>query len=288
MDATNDPHLGATVGNLVLVAHLGTGGMGTVYRAEHRALRTPYAVKVLHPQFSESPETIERFRREAVACSQLRHENVVFVTDFGVEAGLGIYIVMEYLESDSLKQVLRGRGRLPMGRVNRIIEQVCDAMAAAHRLEIVHRDLKPDNIVILRDDLRRDFVKVLDFGIAHIRGAGDEDLKEQAVTVGTPAYIAPEQVTGQGQIGPAADIYSLGCILFELLTGTLPFPRTGNDLEQLGLHVTAQAPLLSVRYPALGGTRIEALVGSMLEKQPARRPASMPEGAARPRPTDQP
>ncbi|MCS6911990.1 MAG: protein kinase [Myxococcota bacterium] len=282
MDDKADPRIGATVGNLVLIAKLGTGGMGTVYRAEHRALKTHYAVKVLHPQFSQNPATVERFRREAVAASRLRHENVVFVTDFGVQEGLGIYIVMELLEGDSLKEVLRECGRIPIGRLGRIADQVCDAMAAAHRLDIVHRDLKPDNIVLLRDPNRRDFIKVLDFGIAHIKDAADDVVNESAVTVGTPAYIAPEQVVGKPEaIGPAADIYSLGIIFFELLTGTLPFARGASDMDLLTAHVTQPAPLLSERYPALAGTKVEALIASMMEKKPERRPTSMLEVRAR-------
>jgi predicted Ser/Thr protein kinase len=178
-----DPHVGRTVGNLKLTERLGRGGMGSVYRAEHVALGTHYAVKVLHPQFSNDEVLAERFRREAVACSRLRHENIVFVTDFG-----GIYLVMEYLEGVTLHTVLKRERRLRLARFARMASQLCDAISAAHRLGIVHRDLKPDNVMVLDDPALGERVKVFDFGIAHLREAGrNTGLTAVGSIVGTAA-----------------------------------------------------------------------------------------------------
>jgi serine/threonine protein kinase len=274
-----DPNLGKTVGNLMLVSRLGVGGMGAVYQAEHLAMGTHYAVKVLHAQFSHDETLAERFRREAIACSKLRHENIVFVTDFGIDNDVGIYIAMEYLEGQSLKSVLRSE-RVTLGRFGRFAEQVCDAMAAAHRLDIVHRDLKPDNIFVLSDPNRRDFVKVLDFGIAQLKNSDEgpaEALTRVGTVVGTPAYMAPEQIDKRlGEVGPAADIYALGIIFYELISGKTPFANE-SDVMLLTQQVMATPDPVGDHRPELQGTRLEGLVMMMLAKQPARRPGSMSE-----------
>ena len=270
-----DPFLGRAVGNLVLVYKIGEGAMGAVYRAAHRTLKTAYAVKILQAGFGEDETVAERFRREALACSRLQHENVVYVTDFGVDPTLGLYLVMEFVDGPSLGQMLR-QGALPPGRVGRIVEQVCDAMTAAHRLDIVHRDLKPDNILVYRDPARRDFVKVVDFGIARIRMAdASDELTASGTTVGTIQYMAPEQLLNRpGAVGPWSDVYALGVIVFEMVTGERPFAAT-SMLELAVKHATVTPPLLSASRPELAGSRLEALVRSMLAKEPADRPASM-------------
>ena len=264
------------VGNLELGERLGIGAMGTVYKAIHRTLRTPFAVKVLHPQFSSDEAAVERFRLEAVACSRLRHENIVFVTDFGFEEGLGLYIAMEYLHGRSLGRLLRGDGALSLGRTARIGEQICSAMAAAHRLEVVHRDLKPDNIHVLDDPGRQDFAKVLDFGIAKIRDADGRDLTGDGHAVGTPRYMAPEQLMHRDHIGARTDIYALGCIFFAMLTGFPPFVE-GSDFEILNCHVRSKPKPIEEHLPELAGTRMAALIAQMLRKHYGERPESMDE-----------
>ena len=260
------------IGNLELSERLGVGAMGAVYRATHTTLRTSFAVKILHPQYSSDEQAIERFRLEAVACSRLRHENIVFVTDFGFEEGLGLYIAMEYLKGRSLGAILRWGGALSLGRVARIAEQICAAMAAAHRLDIIHRDLKPDNLVVLDDVARRDFVKVLDFGIAKVRSETRDLTADSAV--GTPGYMAPEQLMAKDDVGPQTDIYALGCILYAMLTGSPPF-STGSDFEILMQHVSAAPAPIHTHLPDLEGTKMAALVMQMLEKEYTARPASM-------------
>jgi serine/threonine protein kinase len=277
--ARADRNLDKVVGNLRLVEKLGSGGMGSVYRAEHVSLGTPYAVKVLHAQFSDDDTVAERFRREAVACSRLRHENTVFVTDFGVHDEVGIYLVMEFLEGVALHQVLRREGALPLDRFARVASQVCDAMDAAHRLGIVHRDLKPENVMVLTDEGRDGRVKVLDFGIAHLRD-GDAQQEGGSITragtvVGTPAYMSPEQIDRRyGEVAPVSDVYSLGVIFYECLAGRRPF--TGDsDLILITQQLTMAPEPVAVHRPELADARLGELVAAMLEKEPARRPQSM-------------
>ena len=276
--AKTDRNLDRVVGNLRLVEKLGSGGMGAVYRAEHVSLGTPYAVKVLHAQFSDDDMVAERFRREAVACSRLRHENTVFVTDFGVHDEMGIYLVMEYLEGLALSQVLRREGPLPLDRFARIASQVCDAMEAAHRLGIVHRDLKPENIMVLSDHGREGRVKVLDFGIAHIRDAEDHQggsLTRAGTVVGTPAYMSPEQIDRRyGEVTPATDVYALGVIFYECLAGRRPFVGE-NELGLITQQLTQAPEALATHRPELADARLGELVAAMLEKPAARRPPTM-------------
>jgi serine/threonine protein kinase len=273
-----DPNLQRVVGNLRLVEKLGSGGMGAVYRAEHVALGTPYAVKVLHRQFSDDDTVAERFRREAVACSRLRHENTVFVTDFGVHDEVGIYLVMEYLEGVSLHDLLRRDGALPLRRFALLASQVCDAMAAAHRLGIVHRDLKPENVMVLTEAGREDRVKVLDFGIAHLRDADTHQggsITRAGTVVGTPAYMSPEQIDRRlGEVTPASDVYALGVIFYECLTGRRPFDGS-SELALITQQLTVLPDPVSAQRPELAGARLEALVTAMLDKAPGGRPQSM-------------
>ena len=267
-----DRRIGKRVGNLKIVDRIGIGGMGAVYRSVHRVLETPYAIKVLHPRFSEDKSAVERFRHEAIAASRLRHNNVVFVTDFGFDKSVGLYIVMEFLEGFTLKRLLEHNGSLKIGRMVRIAEQVCGAMSAAHRLGVVHRDLKPENIMVLGDSARRDHVKVLDFGIARLRSVEDQDSEE---VIGTPSYMAPEQIASSPNSGhPSVDIYALGMMFYAMLTGKPPF-FSSNTREVLESHLHKKPPLLGLSMPELVGTKLESLVASMMEKQPSRRPENL-------------
>ena len=265
--------VGKQLGNLDLVARLGVGGMGSVYQAEHRTLRTSYAVKILHGQFSSDEVAVERFRQEAISCSQLRHENVVFVTDFGFIDDLGLFITMEFLDGIPLGKLISRQGQLGFGRTVRIAEQIASAMSAAHRLQIVHRDLKPDNVMVLNDPTRADFIKVLDFGIAKVRGA-DSGLTNIGEAVGTPCYMSPESLVAKDEVGPATDIYALGCLLYEMLTGHPPFWQ-GSDFQILSAHVSETPAPVWKQRPELQGFRLADLIDDMLRKRPEDRPTSM-------------
>ncbi|MEO1273579.1 MAG: serine/threonine-protein kinase, partial [Myxococcota bacterium] len=226
---------------------------------------------------SSDPTTAERFRREAVTCSKLRHPNVVFVTDFGLHE-LGIYIIMEYLDGGSLSHILKLESKLSIGRMARITEQICDALDEAHQLGIVHRDLKPDNIMILNEGSQKDFVKVLDFGIAQIKAPDGEDaekLTRAGLVLGTPAYISPEQINQKASsVGPGADIYALGVIMYQMITGEVPFGGN-NQFEVLSQHMFKIPNPISIYRSDLNDTLLEKFIQRMLEKKAKDRPASM-------------
>ena len=267
-----DARIGCRLGNLEIVDRIGIGGMGAVYRAVHKVLETPYAVKVLHPRFSEDPDAVERFRAEAIATSRLRHPNVVFVTDFGFDADVGLYLVMEHLGGCTLKELIHLSGALTVGRMAYIGDQLCAAMAAAHRLQIVHRDLKPENIIVLSDLSHQEHIKVLDFGIARLRDAAEEEDEE---VLGTPPYMAPEQITGAPTASlPTVDIYALGMVFHAMLCGRPAF--TSDDPEEvLRAHLETPPPPVSLANPQLAGSLMEQLVLDMLAKLPERRPETL-------------
>ncbi len=265
--------IGQRIGNLQIVEKIGKGGVGHVYRAEHISLGTPYAVKVLGSRFSKDTTVMERFRREAIACARLRHPNVVFVTDFGLKPELGIYIIMEFLEGRSLTAVLEDEAPMELERAGRIGLQICDALEAAHQMGIVHRDLKPDNIHVRSVVGQPILVKVLDFGIALL--TGQSSLTEAGTTVGSPHYMSPEQVQGfADKIGPCSDVYALGVLLYQMLTGT--WPLWSDDLFTLCKMQVMEVPApIGAHRPSLAGSRLESLVASMLAKDTKARPASM-------------
>ena len=287
-------------GKYRIEALLGEGGMGAVYRATHLGTTRTVAVKIIHPRFSQDPEFVERFRREAEASGRLRHPNVVDVTDFGfapMRTGQVAYLVMEYLDGRSLADVLAQEGRLSTGWVVDILEQVCSAVAEAHRLGIVHRDLKPDNIW-LEPNRRGGFtVKVLDFGLAKLAGTAEDVAQARAGTAvrpgpedmtgvfqpagsgavtqagsvtGTPLYMSPEQCRG-GEVDARSDIYSLGVVAYRMLAGATPF--TGDALQLIKLHSDAPPPDLGNRGLRLP-RRLSAIVMAALAKNPADRPDS--------------
>ena len=204
---------------------IGKGGMGKVYLAEHIALGKRVAVKVLNPAYTHRPDQVKRFLREARAASKIGHENVIDVIDYGEMPSGSVFFVMEHLQGEDLGKLLRRTGSLPWSRARRILLQICRAVQAAHGKGILHRDMKPENCFIIHRNGMRDFVKVLDFGIAKMHEENNRvshTLTQAGALIGTPEYMAPEQV--QGEAGDARiDIYALGCIMYQLLTGQLPF-----------------------------------------------------------------
>ena len=267
---------------------LGEGGMGAVYLAEHTHMRKKLAVKVLHPEMSRLPEMVSRFEREAMAAAHIDHPNVAAATDFGKLDDGSFFLVLEYVEGTSLRQAIQA-GRLELGRALHIVRQVAAGLGRAHALKIVHRDLKPENVMLVARDEDPDFVKVLDFGIAKVPvgelSAGSDSAAPAASAValtrvgmvfGTPQYMAPEQAMGQTVDG-RADLYSLGIVAFEMLTGRRPFEHD-NAATLLAMQITAHVPLMATRAPEADvPPEVEAIVFRLLEKDQARRFADAKE-----------
>jgi eukaryotic-like serine/threonine-protein kinase len=274
------PLIGRTIaGRYRLVRMVGEGGMGSVYEAEQAlgSSQRSVAVKLLRPEWSHDPAVQARFHREAATVARLEHFNTVRVYDFGTTEDGALYIVMEYLQGQSLQKVLEQHGALAPARVEHIASQVAASLEEAHGLGIVHRDLKPDNILLIDSYAsQRDVVKIVDFGIAKAQaalGASTTKLTEFGALVGTPAYMSPEQFTTNG-VGPSSDIYSLGITTYQMLSGRLPFDAD-TAVEWAQSH-TSKSPLpLAADYGA--GPIPDAMrraVERALAKDPEQRPAS--------------
>ena len=277
-----DPLIGQFVGGRFLVqAKLGEGGRGAVYQAEQVAMKRPVALKVLHPHLCQDQSLIERFHREAAASSRLNHPNTITVHDFGQTDEGTLYIAMEFVDGRSLADEIGTIASLPWSRAVHVALQIAESLADAHAAGVVHRDLKPDNIMLLQRAGSTDFVKLLDFGIAKIADAAEGGDKRKALTktgmiFGTPQYMSPEQIRGSG-VDHRTDIYSLGVILYHLLTGELPFAAE-NPMGMLTKHLMEPPrPMRSVRPGLDCPPQLESLVLRCLEKEPERRPRSMAE-----------
>ena len=250
---------------------VGTGGMSSVYRAHDRQLERNVALKVLHERLGADDEHVSRFRHEARAVAQLSHPNVVTVIDRFEEGGRQ-YIVFEYVDGENLKQLLDRTGPLPVRRALEIALAVADGLAYAHEHGVVHRDVKPQNVLLSRDGE----IKVTDFGIARSLDA-ESGLTLTGTVLGTSSYLSPEQASGL-RVTPAADVYSLGVVLYELLAGEVPFPG-GNQVVVALKHVNEPPPSLLERRPDVPA-RLAAAVALALQKDPERRFASMAAFAA--------
>jgi hypothetical protein len=266
--------LGEVVGNYRITAKLAEGGMGAVFRAEHTMLGKPAAVKVLLPELSNNREIVNRFFNEARAATSVRHPGIVEIFDFGyMPSGLA-YIVMELLDGESLSRVLVARGRLSEQEALVYTRGIASALAPAHAQGIVHRDLKPDNIFLVRDpDMAGGWrPKILDFGIAKVAEAqrGPQSTKTRTGSVlGTPTYMSPEQCRGTGDVDHRSDLYSVGCILYEMLCGRPPFASEGLG-EVLGMHLY-MPPTPPSELGLVISQGVEQLVLQLLQKRPEDR-----------------
>jgi serine/threonine protein kinase len=266
---------------------LGRGGMGEVYRASHRMLARPAAIKLIRAEVLASSDdtltqtAVARFRREAEAAAQLRSPHTVELYDFGVTEEGTLYLVMELLEGLNLEHLVRRDGPLSPSRVIHILGQVCESLQEAHSLGLVHRDIKPANIHLGRVGLREDFVKVLDFGLVRsTTGPSAESLSGAAgMAAGTPAYMAPEMAHGQ-QVDGRADLYSLGCVAYFLLTGHLVF-EGDTPLQTILQHLQNTPEPPSRRTTRSIPEELEALVLECLAKDPGDRPATAAEVSRR-------
>jgi serine/threonine-protein kinase len=247
-------------GRYRIIRRIGSGGMADVYEAEDTQLGRRIALKVLQPRFAQEPASVERFRREASSAAALQHPNIVGIFDRGEFDGTP-YIAMEHVEGRTLKEIVAEQGPLPPERAIDLAEQVLRAAGYAHRRGVVHRDLKPHNVLVDAEGRAR----VADFGIAL---AGPSDMTETGSIVGTAQYLSPEQAQGQA-VTPRSDLYSVGVLLYELLTGHVPFD--GDSPVAVALKQVSEAPVPpSQRNPTIPPA-LEAVVLRALEKDPLRR-----------------
>ena len=271
LDSPNNPGPAPTIvagrtlaGRYQLARQLGEGAFGQVWLARDLTAQGDVVVKVLHSNWARVPEVVERFRREAQASQRIVHGSACKVFEFAVTEDRLFFITMEYLDGGTLKEELARVGRMALARVAHWMVPVCDAVGSAHRAGIVHRDLKPENIMLRRDGGAETPV-VLDFGIAKLLDA-DQKLTQTGSILGSPAYMSPEQSMGQSDIGPAADVYSLAIITFELASGAPPF--VSRSFAELAVrHAHDPPPRLEGVPPALS-----AMVDRCLAKDPAARP----------------
>ncbi|HWW74514.1 MAG TPA: protein kinase, partial [Pyrinomonadaceae bacterium] len=256
-----DPLVGHVIDSRYrLDAKIGSGGMGAVYRATRISIGDAVAVKILHRDHVADPQAAERFRREAHTAARLKHPNAVGVYDFGVSPDGLMYLVMELVEGQSLREAIERHGPLPLAVVSDVAAQVCSALDEAHRLGIIHRDIKPDNIVLQesRAGLR---VKVLDFGIAKLHDVAQSKLTQTGGIIGTPHYMSPEQCMGE-ELDQRSDIYSLGIVLYEMLRGTVPFDSPTTSAVVVQQVTQAPPPLYTAAgnvTPAVEGVVMRAL-----------------------------
>jgi serine/threonine-protein kinase len=266
--------VGSTIGNYVVKQKIGEGGMGFVFLAEHPLIGRRMAIKVIHPTYASNAEAVSRFFTEAQAVNKIGHQNIVDVTDFGQTPDGECYFVMEFLSGHALSDLLK-QGLPNLQIAFHIASQIADALSASHEAGILHRDLKPDNVYLIGRGADRNFVKVLDFGLAKLTtGDAKASHKTRAGTVmGTPYYMAPEQCAGKPDIDGRADIYALGVILFEMVTGQVPFSGEGYG-EVIVKHMTSPVPSVRQLNPNCPDW-VETLIMGMLAKEPGTRYQTM-------------
>jgi serine/threonine-protein kinase len=268
-----DPFIGRDIlnGQFQILQKIGSGGMGAVYKALQPEMNRMVGVKILHPKLANRKDLVSRFRREARAMSQLTHPNTVKVFMFGELDDGSLYIIMEFLEGKNLNQTVRAEGPFSMERALPILIAVCGALDEAHKAGIIHRDLKPENIFLVQSSVQRDYPKVLDFGLAKVgerqMRPGSVILTQEGMVFGTPEFMSPEQAQGK-VLTPGSDTYSLAVILYEVLTGKLPF-EAKSAMDYIQLHVTAKPTPLSQRVP---GRTFPALLDQIIDRALAKRP----------------
>ena len=273
---SNQSMIGSFIGSYQLKKRIGVGAMGEVFLGEHPTLGKQVAIKVLRKEVSNDQELVKRFFAEAQAISALRHPNIVKALDLSVLPDGRAYYISEYLEGKSFLQFLQQKKRLDFFEAKPLIQQLLSALSAAHQKGIIHRDIKPAN-VFLTDEVSDAQVKLLDFGIAKLQdksGLALTGVSVPGVVLGTPAYMAPEQCTGK-EVQPSSDLYSVGVMLFEMLTGSLPFGLL-DDQKQMEAHVRQKPPLLRGHLPN-ASPAIEAFLQKTLEKNPKHRFTSADE-----------
>ena len=270
--------VGQTVGNYKITARLGEGGMGTVFLAQHPVIGSKVALKAVHPNLARSPEVVSRFVNEAKAVNRIGHDHIVDIHDFGTTPAGDLYFIMEYLHGEMLSERRDRQVAFSPAEALNIAAQIADALHASHEQGVIHRDLKPDNIFLITRDTTPNFVKVLDFGLAkltHSDGAGSGYTTDAGMVIGTPYYMCPEQCEGSAELDHRADVYALGVILFEMLTGRVPFTGEGYG-EVITKHISQPPPDARSLVPDLPEA-VDAIPRRALSKNPADRFQSMAE-----------
>jgi len=272
IDWQADPLLGAVIDERYRVLQcIGQGGMGRVYLAEHLLLQRRVAIKILHASLTFDVELAARFRREARAAAAIRSEHVVQALDMGQLADGAYYLVMEHLEGSDLAETVNERSGLPLSDALHVALQLCDALIAVHACGIVHRDLKPENLFLARRSGTPAVLKLLDFGVCRARDTlvGGQPLTQAGALLGTPHYMAPEQIDGSAGVDPRTDLHALGAVLYFMLIGRPPFEAT--NLPRLLMRICSEpAPCLRASRTDLPAA-LAALLQRLLEKRPEHR-----------------
>jgi eukaryotic-like serine/threonine-protein kinase len=276
-----DPLIGTVLaGNYEILEVLGQGGMGVVYRGKHSLMERIVAIKMLLSQLISDTNSVKRFQQESKAAARLKHPHIIDVYDFGISPAGQPYIVMEFLEGTPLSDLIKKEGQIGVERSIKLIAQACDALDHAHKQGVVHRDLKPSNIVLTQYDEEKDYVKVVDFGVAKLIEVGNngegQRLTQAGEVCGSPVYMSPEQCMGQ-DLDARSDIYSMGIVLYETLTGKLPI--LGKTMvDTMSKHISeAPVPFNEARPDLYIPERLEWVVNKAMAKDPANRHQTMEE-----------
>ncbi len=280
MPVYQDPLIGTKLSDRYeIISLIGEGGMGVVYKARQAVMDRFVAIKMLQAKLISDASSVKRFYHEAKAVSRLNQPNIISIFDFGVSPIGQPYLVMDYLEGTSVAEIIRKEGKVGVDRSIRIFSQTCDALEHAHEQGVVHRDLKPSNIMLIEKDDERDFVKVVDFGVAKLVSAADEEsqrLTQTGEICGSPVYMSPEQCLGQ-LLDARSDIYSMGIMIYEALTGQLPLLGP-NVVDTMSKHISEiPKSFADVRPDLYIPERLEAVVFKALQKNPSHRHQSMLE-----------
>lgn len=275
-----DPAIGAIFGERYEIdSVIGSGGMSVVYKAKHKLMNKTVAIKLLDPRLVKQQIAVRRFQLEAQAASRLTHPNVIIVHDFGITPEGQPYMVMDFLNGKSLVDLLDDKPQIEPARARDLFTQVASGLAHAHKLGVVHRDVKPNNIIIDTDQNGKESVKLVDFGIAKLMSESEspqQRLTRAGECFGTAMYMSPEQCRGK-DVDQRSDVYSLGCVMFEALTGLPPF-EGDNELDTLQMHLVQEPPTLQERRPDLAiPDAFEYIVQKCLSKDADARYQSMDE-----------
>jgi serine/threonine-protein kinase len=272
-EPTDDPLIGKVLSERYrIVRKIGEGGMGAVYQAEHALIEKKMALKILFQDLTRRPDLIQRFLQEAKSASRIGHENVIDINDFGQSPEGLVFIAMEYLDGEDLGKALKGTGAMDWERARPILMQITKGLRAAHANGIIHRDMKPENVYLIQREGRRDFVKVLDFGIAKIVNddTGGPALTQTGMIFGTPEYMSPEQAQGSTP-DHRVDVYAVGCIMYHMLTGQVPF-TADNFMGILTKHLLEPPVPPRKRRPDLDiPADVEAVCLKAMEKERDKR-----------------